>query len=185
MLRSALGALFWLGLFASARAQPALDAVTHSNTSNGGSTVTVSVTTSAANEIVLVAMADRISDASAAISGCTLTWHAGGLANGGKGFQPRRFFGGHRPQRKYCHTPCTVTITPASTCFFNNGCATLSWAISGANLTSPVDPNVGLPYQAVQTSHSESPNCSGGSSSTWPREYDDKAHDRFPRDAME
>lgn len=85
MLRSALGALFWLGLFASARAQPALDAVTHSNTSNGGSTVTVSVTTSAANEIVLVAMADRISDASAAISGCTLTWHAGGLANGGRG----------------------------------------------------------------------------------------------------
>lgn len=154
--------LLWPSL---ALAQPSLDAVTHTGDCNGCSSVTVTVQTSATNEIILVGVAERNTQTSMTIANntCTgLTWTNFGTVNVGAGNNVFSWWA-----KAASTINCTVTVTASAACFFQHGCAWGSWAVSGANFTSPIDPNGSLPYSANGTVHlAQSPNCTSPSNTS-------------------
>lgn len=148
--------LFWLLTGAAALAQPALDGH-NTGTSTSGTTVTISATTAANPEIVVVGAAVRATTSSLpslSISGCSLTWTALGT--------PSQFVNNSSIGTSIAAwtaktasnlAACTITIT--STLTIQNASAGFC-SFSGINTTNAFDPHSGLPVTSTNSTNTAS-----------------------------
>lgn len=155
----------WL-LLASLRlavAQPTLDATNHTNTSSGGTTTTVTVSTSAGNEVVSVISVIGTTSSggteTASISGCSLSWSPlvsfsyvdnGGFTVGIMGFYAFS---------SSIVSTCTATVTSALTI---DDASTIQFAVAGTHTAAPIDPNGSLPSTNHVATSTTSGSCGTG-----------------------
>lgn len=153
---------------ALAHSQPVLDANVQTSDGPGGSSTSVAVKTAGANEIVFVA--SQLSYGSSntvsaqAISGCGLTWTQISVSSGDAAVAAPSYtimtvwWAFAVSSISSCTATITWTTGTGWTCNTSfHGCLNASWAVSGANITAPLDPNASLP-RIGRTNSNSGPN---------------------------
>jgi hypothetical protein len=156
--------LIALFLFAhSARAQLALDGSVWANYSSGSSITSGALSTSNANDVVLVVVSGLNNSGAAptvtGVSGCGLSWAkrfstgSTSLPGVDKG-DLDIWWAASSGALSSCAPTATYSTTPIA------GDITV-WGVSGANTTSPFDVNASIPKKASSTSPSATPTVTG------------------------